>query len=570
MIQPITDMVKISLIFMFCFPMILFAQDNWENEREGELEDSQVIIEKNRTIELPKANRDFLKVPKIERTIQEIPVEFSTREFIPILGSIQPRIRVLTVKDETLDKLYANQIKIGVGNYGASFLEGNFASKRSKNKSYGLYLFHHSFANGVIDGRNSGSGYQEIKPYASLIFGKATLEADIYYQRFNNHLYGYDTAAISEVDRDSIQRTFHLIGTNLIFLDRNKNSKYHYQLGLNAYQLFTNYQTGEYSIDFKLNNNYDLNENIQIALNANGFFSQVNFNNQTNTRNRNLFRIQPGLNYQKGKLQLKAGLNFVYENDTLINMNQLHVYPDLRIGYHVFDKIQTYAGIKGDVRTVKYKDLLLENPYLTDSIAINHTLMPFQFYGGVKGAISNIFAFETGFSIASVQHNYAYVGDFSAEQNETRYQPLYFSENNTEANVFLALSGNVNQFRFNMRGDYFYYNIDTTFNMPYRPNYQLHYDMEYLFAAKLLVGLNGHLQGKMNSVLTQSSETLNIQVQRREIPAIYDLGIKFTYLLTERAQVFLQANNLLANKYEYYLAYPNRGFQLLGGFTYSF
>jgi len=54
------------------------------------------------------------------------------------------------------------------------------------------------------------------------------------------------------------------------------------------------------------------------------------------------------------------------------------------------------------------------------------------------------------------------------------------------------------------------------------------------------------------------------------IPPIYDLGIKLGYQLSHRSQIFLHANNLIANKYEYYLGYPNRGFQVLGGFTYSF
>lgn len=58
------------------------------------------------------------------------------------------------------------------GKLRSSYLEGNFASKRSKDKSYGLNVFHQSFANGPIDKRNSGSGYQKVNPYGKMIFQK--------------------------------------------------------------------------------------------------------------------------------------------------------------------------------------------------------------------------------------------------------------------------------------------------------------------------------------------------------------------------------------------------------------
>ena len=101
---------------------------NWD--QEGDLEDSQVIIEKDRKIDLPQVNRDFKKVPEIKLNQSVFDVEFNSRQFIPNLSSLAPRIRVLTIQDEKLEKLYANQVKIGGGNYGASYLEGNFASKR--------------------------------------------------------------------------------------------------------------------------------------------------------------------------------------------------------------------------------------------------------------------------------------------------------------------------------------------------------------------------------------------------------------------------------------------------------
>jgi hypothetical protein len=562
-------MLKYILFIIFCIPLAVFGQDNWN--QEGDLEDSQVIIEKDRKIDLPRVNRDFKKVPEIKENLSPIEVDFNSREFVPNLSHLSPRIRVLTIQDEKLEKLYANQLKIGGGNYGASYFEGNFASKRSKDKSYGLNLFHQSFANGPIDGRNSGSGYQRVNPYGKLIFQKAVLNAEAYYERHNNYLYGYDTAMTSEVDRDTLQRTFHTIGAKISLEDHNDNSQYHYGLDIDAYQLFTNINNSEFSFDYNFQNSFDLNDDFSIYFNADGFISNLKFEELDSAQNRNLLRFKPGVKFIREKLKIGLGLNMVNENDTLQGMDKFHVYPDLNIVYTPFDKMSVFGGLKGDVRANRYRDFLMENPYLDNTIGVYNTLMPFQFYGGLNGSLSNFFGYELGFSVASVRHNFGYEAIYSESQGEIRYRTKYFNENNTEANVYASVSTDIAQLKINLRGDYFYYNVGETQLMPFRPNYTLKLNSQYWIANKVKIGLNAYLQGRMNNVNTFVQENASYSFNVDEsIPPIYDLGIKLGYQLSNRSQVFLHANNLIANKYEYYLGYPNRGFQILGGFTYSF
>lgn len=562
-------MLKYILFIIFCIPLAVFGQDNWN--QEGDLEDSQVIIEKDRKIDLPRVNRDFKKVPEIKENLSPIEVDFNSREFVPNLSHLSPRIRVLTIQDERLEKLYANQLKIGGGNYGASYFEGNFASKRSKDKSYGLNLFHQSFANGPIDGRNSGSGYQRVNPYGKLIFQKAVLNAEAYYERHNNYLYGYDTAMTSEVDRDTLQRTFHTIGAKISLEDHNDNSQYHYGLDIDAYQLFTNINNSEFSFDYNFQNSFDLNDDFSIYFNADGFISNLKFEELDSAQNRNLLRFKPGVKFIREKLKIGLGLNMVNENDTLQGMDKFHVYPDLNIVYTPFDKMSVFGGLKGDVRANRYRDFLMENPYLDNTIGVYNTLMPFQFYGGLNGSLSNFFGYELGFSVASVRHNFGYEAIYSESQGEIRYRTKYFNENNTEANVYASVSTDIAQLKINLRGDYFYYNVGETQLMPFRPNYTLKLNSQYWIANKVKIGLNAYLQGRMNNVNTFVQENASYSFNVDEsIPPIYDLGIKLGYQLSNRSQVFLHANNLIANKYEYYLGYPNRGFQILGGFTYSF
>ena len=562
-------MLKYILIISFFLPIAVLGQDNWN--QEGDLEDSQVIIEKDRKIDLPQVNRDFKKVPEIKVNQSSFDVEFNSRQFIPNLNSLAPRIRVLTIQDEKLEKLYANQVKIGAGNYGASYLEGNFASKRSKNKSYGLNVYHQSFANGPIDKRNSGTGYQRVNPYGKMIFNKAVLNAELLYQRHNNYLYGYDTALYSDVDRDTLQRTFHTIGASISLKDQNETSQYHYSIDTDIYQLFTNINNSEFSFDYNIQNKYDLNDDFAIYLNSDGYISRLKFDILDSAQNRNLLRFKSGVKFTRENLRIGLGLNMVNENDTLEGMGKLHVYPDLNIVYTPFDKLSVFGGLKGDVRANRFRNLLLENPYLDNTVKVYNTLMPFQFYGGVAGSLSNYLGYEIGFSVASVRHNFGYEAIYNEDQGEIRYRTKYFDQNNTEANVYASLSTAIDKFKINLRGDYFYFNVGETQLMPFRPKFQLKFSSDYWVADKLKIGFQAHFQGRMNNANTFEQGNANYSFNLDEsIPPIYDLGIKLGYQLSNRSQVFLHANNLIANKYEYYLGYPNRGFQILGGFTYSF
>ncbi len=559
-------MRKLILITFLLAPFLLEAQDNWETPKTSEMEDSQIIIEKNRQIDLPRATRNFRQIPKIQKDTVSIPVDFKIKEFQPTLNSIKPRIRVLTVKDEKLEKLYANQVRAGLGNYGATYLEAFLANKRNSNQSYGLHFLHESFARGAVDKGNSGSGYQKIQPYGKYITDQFVVEADAFYDRHNNYLYGYDTT-FTEVDKDSIQRTFHTIGAHINLKDRDTDNAYQYGFSLDAYQLFTNYNSTEGAIAYDLTNEMELSENFKAYFNSDGFFSKYQFRDKARSNNRNLFRIQPGIVYSNGKFDIKGGFNFVYENDTLQNMNRLHVYPDLSVKYSLLSNLSAMAGLRGDVRAVRMRDLLIENPYLNDSVTLSHTLMPFELYGSLQGSYNNMLGFEAGFSIASVRNNYGFV---RLPNDQARFEPLYFDGNNTEININAGLSSQLNKdWHMNLRGDYYYFNISNGINMPYRPNFKIRFNTEYLIADKLTVGLNANLQGKMNAGYPLTPEFVS-ERQEVEIPAIFDLGLKFNYKLSDRSSVFLNANNLISKEYDYYLNYSNRGFQIMGGFIYSF
>src|SRR5260370_34344375 len=131
------------------------AQDQKEKWGEGEIQKVEVVIEKDRQITVPQANRNFEKVPPrpAEPIKPEITYQFRNLSFnVP---DYNPAIRPLRLKAEPISKIYGNYLSAGFGNYSSPYAEAYFTSKRNKNKYYGAKFYHPSLLSVPFDIANS-------------------------------------------------------------------------------------------------------------------------------------------------------------------------------------------------------------------------------------------------------------------------------------------------------------------------------------------------------------------------------------------------------------------------------
>ena len=64
-----------------------------------------------------------------------------------------------------------------------------------------------------------------------------------------------------------------------------------------------------------------------------------------------------------------------------------------------------------------------------------------------------------------------------------------------------------------------------------------------------------------------------LDLEKKELVSLngaVDLNAKANYFVSKQFSVFLNFNNMLSSKYQMYLNYPVRGFQVLGGVSWSF
>lgn len=565
-------MPKFSLLFFISFlgiyvPLLAQQDPNWEEE--GEIEEAEVVIEKSREIELPRANRKFERVPPLPVQEPSINIEYRFVEVLPKLGSLKPPIRVLKVKEPPLPKLYPNYVKAGFGNYLTPYLEVYANSARSEDYSYGVHFRHLSSRQGPVDGGNSGNSDTQLGLNGKYFAGGHTFFGEASYRRERYHFYGYMPGL--ELSRDSIKQIFNTISLSGGVERSEVDAAFDYQLKFNYRHLDDAYEASENQFGINFLASMDIAD--QLAFNLQSDFWMMNqkdvadvFPNEASSINRNLFRIKPYFAYrtstepQQG-LDIKAGLNLVYENDTISNADKLHVYPFAQAKYHITNALNIYASLDGDIERRTLLDFTNENPWLKPNVAVLHTNKNFGFGGGIAGRINSILGFNAGFSASNYKNLYFFA---NSATDSTKFDILYDPGNVFVFNLHGEININAqNRFRSTLRGDYFSYNMDELAKPWQRPTYKMSLLSSYNVYDKLLLNAELLVMGGLEGInLASGTET--------ELATIADLSFKADYLFSPRFSTFLQFKNIFAQNYERYLNYPSRGIMIMAGITYSF
>ncbi|MEJ0033739.1 MAG: hypothetical protein WDO15_26900 [Bacteroidota bacterium] len=201
----------------------------WAQEEQGEggIENVEIEIVKVKQITMPKASRNFEKIPPrpAEPLAPAMTYDFRTINFAA--PDYTPVVKPLRLKDETLSKIYGNYVSVGYGNYNSPFARVSLASKRNAEKYYGIDLLHHSFGKGPVDGNYSGSGYTKLNGYFSGMTPKITSDVGVTYENLFNHFYGYQ--APKPESADDIRQTYNIIALNAS-VTNTKVSDFNYKL----------------------------------------------------------------------------------------------------------------------------------------------------------------------------------------------------------------------------------------------------------------------------------------------------------------------------------------------------
>ncbi len=553
--------LEMKHVFYLTIPLVLFihpviGQDqDWEDD--GAIQDAEVVIEKDRQITLDKANRGYEKVAPLPMEPNTESQQYSFEPIKYTATPFTPKVRINRIKEQPLPKLYGNYLKGGLGNYGTSYLEGYFNNKRSEAYSFGAHVKSLNVAKGPVDKENSSSSDFELGVHGSYFTDNATLKGSLDYQRQKVFYYGY-TPGI-EVDKDSIKQVYNTIELQLGLEDSRKGEGVDYTIGAGYTSLWDNFdaQEGQGIINFF--GKYHLHDQLGFSLESDLYFTKRTIDNLS--QNRSFIRVTPMVHTNISGFKLEAGLNIVYENDTIENADKLHVAPVATASLDLTDKVVVYAGISGDVNYRSLKSYVDENPYLGSEVALSHNIKTIEISGGLKGSLWDQVSFHTGLSLGTYKNMAFYVNSAS---DSTRYDILYDLGKTDLLQVFGEAEYSVSgKWLVNFRGDLYAYDTKEVEKAWGRPTYTLKASGNYNLYKKLI--LNGSLTA------LGGIKALNLQSgNQTTLDAIFDVNLGVEYLFSSKFSAFVSGENLFSKEYERYWNYPSRGFTVVAGITYSF
>lgn len=554
-------MRKTSIHIAFCLvvslvlPLSAQPPEKWG---EGEIEKVEIQITKEKQITLPQANRNFEKIPPraAEPIKPEIKYDFKNLSFTT--PDYNPALRPLRLQNEPISKIYGNYVSAALGNYASAFVDAYATTKRDKDKFYGIKLSHLGFGRGPVDENSSAGSNSQLRIFGKAFGRQATTGGYLDYERIGTYFYGYTPG--TDINRELIKQTYNIVGLGAE-VENTTTGKFNYKLKGAFSYLDDHYQAKESEVNLGFSGDYEISKESKLVFGTE-YFLITRKDAAIEAKPRHLFKVKGAYQfYLMDDLLFSAGATVAYENDTLGNTKDVHLYPDFRASYPISPSIELYAAFTGDMDKVSLHNLARENAWINANVGTYHTNRTAEFTGGVRGKLGSKISYGGGLSIANLKNWYFYRND---DTDRAKFIVQYDAGNVKRTNLFGELSfAHADKARVSVRGDYFGYSTGDVAEAWHRPKYRLGVNTAFNIYSKLLFNVDALAQGgaKAFDVDTDVITTL---------PAAFDLNAKVSYLFSKQFSVFVKGNNLLSNEYPIYLNYPVRGLNVMGGLTWVF
>jgi hypothetical protein len=549
----------LGLGFGWSLPAAAQQQPGWNGNNK--LEDSEIIVEKNRVNELPEANRNYekFKIDPPEKKPQQVGYRFADYKISDLQLNLP--VRVLTIKQDELTKLYGNYVKLGFGNYGTPYLKGYFHNKRSNQMSYGADVSHVSSAKGPVP--NSGASNTALNLHGEMYDQDITLGGRISYGRDRYNFYGYKLPEVVTVNEDTIKQVFNRVGA-LGYLNNKLATKnaLQYQASLGFDYLNDNFNARELEVKLGLGSVYKLDDQAGVKLD--GDLSFVSHKDSVTVK-RPYVRFKPSYERNTDLFHLTLGATIGYTGDEVNKARKFNVYPNVRMAYElVDDKMQVFGGVSGDLERVTLARLTQENPYLNQNAAVADVNKVLDVFGGLTGNLGKDVKFTGRVAYQSFRNLYFFN---NSATDSAKFDLVYDNGTTKVVNFFGDLTYNRSErLRLGLKADYNAYTTDGLAEPFHRPAFQ----------SQIYGSYNVHDKIFFHSELYYISSTfgqitrLNKERVLRQTDNIVDLNLKVDYRFSDKFSTFVMGNNLLGKNYQRFVNYQNKGLQAIAGISYIF
>lgn len=534
---------------------------------QGEVAPVNIVIKDVHEITLESADRNFEKIPPRPSEPIKPPIQYDFVSYSFKAPAISPQIRPLKLKPVEQGQVYGGFLRLGYGNFSSPLLEGYLTTRKDKNKLLGVNLYHYSSRKGPVDGSNSGGGNTKLALFGrSLSKNNMVVSGRIDAENRSTHFYGYQEG--TEVDRSDIDQSYNLFRLSGDVTNADNNA-FGYRLGA-AFNFLSNKDDArETEFDVNLNSAYKVNDDNRLNLDASLALIDRK-DSDIDGKLRTLFTFSPNYSFIPTEgFKVKLGMSFAYENDT-VNSKSFHIYPLINAAYAISPSVDIFVNIDGAIDKVSLQTLSYRNIWIAPNVDVFHTNKFYELNFGINGKLGNKTGIHAGVANASYKNMPFFInmGDVDDPLAQGKFDVVYNRDHTfIRTNLYATLSyAPSEKGKFMLRGDLYSYTRGQDPEVPepwHLPTYKVTANGSYNLSDKILLNVDIIAQGGMKA---QDPYTLD----RVNLKGAFDLNAKVEYLFSKSFSIFGQFNNITGQNYPVYLYYPVRGFQFLGGITWSF
>lgn len=563
---------------------VLFALNLWAQQGEN----ITVYTITNQQVE--PANR-ILENPKIidsvkPTTVKEYPLMFFQAQTKILLDTIQAATVETT---EKLSRLYPFYVKAGIGSVIMPLGEIYYASDRSRNLHYGANIKHLSSFGPIRDREKTTyapAQYDRSSAAAYLGINERNYQFKATADYLNNgfHYYGIP---IDTIAADSIAQRFHL-AKGLIEYNwlRGDSAKLNAAV-IGNYQYFNTLPTDSTNIWRSTENNLGIKTKLWYNYKNEHFYTDLSWRSNLYQRGildsvftvgdtgfvakNNILDLKPGVWTQALSDRLKVELGVLITADITPKGTTPYVYPNAEFKYSLFNNIFIpYIGLRGGLKQNTLQGLTSVNPFIRTNVTLRNEHNPYDIYGGFKGTLSKTMSFNLGVHFLHIENKAFFVTDTSLYY-DNYLTVIYDTLNQTTFEGSMSYQSG-EKLKIEVLGKYNIYQLyhnAFAWNMPMlqftaRGAYQI-YDKFYAqIDANIETGRKALVRSTMADAMFEAGQAYV------DLGTIVDVNLNLEYRYTPRVSVFLQANNLAAQRYNRWYSYPVQPFQVMGGITARF
>ena len=524
------------------------------------------------------------------------------------------RIKAAKIIGEPTARLYNNYLRLGFGNYWSPLAEFYYNSTRNKRINYGAFVTHRS-SWGTIGKRKKGIdfptayyGKNHFSETGATLFGKfilgskLQLSTDLSYENDYNLYYGFNDSTLHANDslagfthseainyRDSLHAKDYRSLYNRLTWNIGAKSIQAENLGYSANLMVSNlwalYKQNELNLKFDgdihyafavgKNKNYKAVAYLHLLWDGynctskpeSGAAMPLGYTGATpsvSSAFRNLFDINPYVDFLLGSFNLHTGLTADIENFDYSDKTHFHMYPDVEVSKSFLkETLNLSLGSVGGMEANSLNAIRQINPYVGLYATLRGT-SHYDFYLRMRVKFSKKLEMKLYGEFNVFKNDLSFTLDTNYSLKNV-YEPLYASYNRVKAGGDFSFV-NDEMLKITLGGNYYHYTDRT---LLYRPDFDAHLTAKFNYHDKWLFGIDALVVGKVKGSQFNRSSDGTITTSSEALPLRYGLGAELEYRHNRALSFFIKADNLCYQRYYLWSNYPSQRITFIAGLTYT-